>query len=257
MKSPKEIGKILKETRIHKGLSLEKIYKQTRIQSRIVEALEDGNADRLLSRVYVILFLKEYASFLDLDGTSLVADYKAFYTDEEKQILDITKEPVAKIEPQKWMALLASLGLAFIFIFFTLFLGAKLKSSRRPTPKVAYLATRPARVIPQKKTRDKTQTIFPIAENRAIVLTLRSTDDVWMKVKQDGKLVFEGILYKKRKKEWSANDRLELWVGRAEALDFTINQKSIGKVGKGRIKSIQISRQGLKIGNKWLEPREK
>ena len=73
-----------------------------------------------------------------------------------------------------------------------------------------------------------------------------------MKVKKGNKVAFVGVLKKNKEKTWSTDDSIELWVGRAEVLDFTINGKPIGKIGKGRIRRIRISRNGLKAGSKWL-----
>ena len=240
MNHPKEIGEILKETRQKKGLTIDQIYNKTRIQPHIIEALEEGTAGEVLGNVYTLLFLRKYASFLGLDSGSLVADYKNFYTDKEEVVLDIEKEPQAvNISLPKWIVPAVSVGLIFIVIFFILFLGFKLRSFRSARKETS------ASVISKLR-------VFPIAKDKFIELILQSTDNVWMKVKKDGKVVFEDTLPKGGKKEWFAADKIELWVGRAEALNFTINGKSIGNIGKGKIKNIQISRRGLKIRNKWL-----
>jgi len=242
MRDPKEIGKLLQETRQKKGFTIDEAYNKTRIQPKIIEALEEGMSGEVLGNVYTVLFLRKYASFLGLDSASLTANYKNFYTDKEEVALDIQKEPEgAKLDLTKWATPAISIGLVFVIIFFVLFLGLKLRSFRRArseikteTPLIAKSA------------------VFPIPANKSIELVLQSTDKVWMKIKTDGKRAFEGTLPKGGKKKWSASDKLELWIGRAEALNFTINGKSIGNIGKGNIKNIQISRRGLKIRNKWL-----
>lgn len=255
--SPKELGEILKKARQKKGLTIEKIYKQTRIQPTLIEALEQGRADEILDRVYILLFLKKYGSFLGLNGDGLARDYKTFYTDEEKVILDIHKAQTGiNVVAQEWMRVAIPIGAIFIFVFLILFLGAKLKSfyiTRRTTSiKEIASTTRIPEIIPKYLGGKKTQTIFPIPKDKPIDLTLRSTDEVWMKIEEDGKIVYTGTLIKNGTKKFSANDEIGLWVGRAEALKFTINGNSIGRIGKGNIRSIRISRRGLKIGDKWL-----
>ena len=247
MENPKEIGEILKGTRQKKGLTIDEVYNKTRIQPKIIEALEEGTSGEVLGNVYTVLFLRKYASFLGLDSTGLAAAYKNFYTDKEEVVLDIEKEPkTVNVELAKWLAPAISVGLIFIAIFFIFFLGLKLRSFRSARKETTTLT------ISKPKPR-----VFPIPGDRSIELVLESTDKVWMKVKKDGKYAFEGTLPKGGKKKWSADDKIELWVGRAEALNFTINGKSIGGVGKGNIKNIQISRRGLKIRNKWLLKAEK
>ena len=104
MKTPKEIGELLKNARQKKNLTIEKVAIANRIQFHIIEALENGTADNNLSQVYVLLFLKKYALFLHLDADSVVADYKASYMGEEKQVFDVkTKSSDIKIEAEKWI----------------------------------------------------------------------------------------------------------------------------------------------------------
>ncbi|MGB2706375.1 MAG: RodZ domain-containing protein [Candidatus Omnitrophota bacterium] len=240
MKNPKEIGQILKEARQKKGLSAEEVYKATRIQPSLMDLFEQGRADEILSRVYVLSFLKKYAFFLDLDASALAADYKKFYTDEEKLVLVLDGQtPAIGAQAQKWMAFAVIAGIALLFVFFIVFLGVRLRSVH-PRREPASLAA------------PKQVPLFPIPEEKPIDLTLESTGEVWMKVKKDGKTVFEGTLQKKEKKNWSAQNEIELWVGKAEALTFTINGRPLGKVGKGRIRNIRISRRGLKVEHKWL-----
>ena len=250
MKSLKEIGELLRNTRQKKGLSVEKVYQLTRIQPSIIVALEDGKADESLNKIYLTLFIKQYASFLGLDGAGLAADYKSFYTGAEKQLFNVAEKPlVLKIEPQKWIIAGVSVGLVLIFIFFIIFIGGKITYSRRER-KSAILKS--ATHAPAKKIEKPKPITLSIPKNKPIELVLQSTDDAWMKVKKDGKIAFEGTLRKNEKKEWSADKNMELWVGRAEVLEFTINGTTLGKIGKGNIKNISITREGLKVKDKWL-----
>jgi cytoskeleton protein RodZ len=275
MKSPKEIGSYLKETREKKGLSLEKIHKATRIQSNILEAIEQGKGEEHLGRVYVLLFVKRYAAFLDLDGDGLVAEYKGFYADEEKKKKQQGGEDLRfTLEHQlrRWMVPVITLIGVIVISFLVLSLGLKMRAligakepyapatkkrsvetgaeKRKETKAEAVPA--PKKTVAKPVTTKPTDTLFPIPRDKRIELVLTSSDEVWMRIEADGNAAFEGTLRKKTKKTISADDAIELWVGRAETLDFTINGTSIGSIGKGRIKKILISRDGLKIGNKWL-----
>ncbi|NQU95538.1 MAG: DUF4115 domain-containing protein [Candidatus Omnitrophica bacterium] len=267
MKSPKEIGEILKEARQKKGLSFDKIYKATRMQSSIIRAFEEGRAEEILDRVYVLLFLKKYASLLDLNADSLARDYKSSLTERKTEALDVIgeKEPVVKdVEIQKWVTLVGSLVLVLMVVFFILFVGLKLKSFYRTRISTTAKAvetvksvktTKPLKKSPKKEAvkQSEDKIVFPvIPKNRRIKLVLHGTEDVWMKVSKDGRVDFVGTLRKNATKKWIAKKSIELWVGRAEALRFTINGVSFGKIGEGNIKAIQISKDGLKMRNKWL-----
>lgn len=66
-----EIGELLRESRIKKGLSIEDIQEITKIRSRYIEAIEEGNLDRLPGQFYAKAFIKAYAEVVDLDPAIL------------------------------------------------------------------------------------------------------------------------------------------------------------------------------------------
>jgi len=243
--NPKEIGRILKEARQKKALSPDKIYKLTRLQPHVITALEEGVAHERLGRVYVTLLLKKYASILELDGESLAADYKKFYKDDEKQIFNLEKKTTllsGSDDTRKWVVLAVSVLVAAFAVILVFLMASGLKTvlrARREAPKAA-AETRVPKID------------FKIPRNKPIEVSLQSSDDVWMKAVKDGTVVFEGTLKKNKRITWSAENNIKLWVGRAEALTLTLNGRSVGKLGYGTIKDIQITREGLKVGDKPL-----
>ena len=259
-KSPKEIGEILKSARQKKGVTIEKAYNATRIQPSVIEALEAGSAEDTLSKIYMVLFLKKYASFLDLDGDRIAKDYKAFYAglEEKKQVLDPTEKPKdLEIDFEKWFKIALPIGLTVLALLFLLFSGIKIRRFFRnrkvTTAQRKKIVKAEQDNITKSTLQVKTSAIFPIIPfDEPIVLDLKAGDDVWMRVKKDGKFIFEGTLKKGDNMNWSAENSIELWAGRAEALDFMVNGASLGKVGRGNIKDIKLSKDGLKIKNKWL-----
>lgn len=253
MASLHEIGKTLKDARKKKGITLEKIWNSTRIQGRIVEALETGTADNILSRVYVLLFLKKYAKFLELDGSRFVEDYKSFYSMPEEPVLVLDNEEShgSDIDIKKWITVTASILGVILTIFLVLTVAVKVRSwfgarGRSRASLVALQATTES-ALP-----DSAAKIFPIAKDRPISLGLKSVDNVWMKVWEDGKASFEGTLGKNKAKNFTANKTIRLWAGRTEVVTVTVNSVDIGVIGRGNNKNINISREGLKIGKKWL-----
>lgn len=70
-----EIGQKLKEAREAKGLSILDIEKKTKIQRRYLNAIEDGEFDKLPGDFYVRAFIKQYASVVGLKGSELLNDF--------------------------------------------------------------------------------------------------------------------------------------------------------------------------------------
>ena len=247
MRTPREIGELFKNTRQKKGISIEKVCKLTHLQPNIVRALEDGTVDEVIGRIYVLLSLKKYASFLYLDPDAIAKDYKESYTTQEEQKFDInetSKKPERDLE--KWLFLAAFIGIIFISIFVIFFLGIKVKAF------YTNRAQRKAKVTVQEVISVKKDTLFPIPKTASIKVMLKGKDPVWMEIRSDGKKVFTGTMDKGAKKEISAKKKIDLWIGRAEVLDITINNKHIGTIGKGKIRQAQITREGIKVGKKWL-----
>ena len=79
------IGKTLKEARQKKSLSVEQVYKATRIYPRIIEALEQDKYQDILNAAYIRSFLKEYSEYLGLSSEDILRHYDALSTKEEER----------------------------------------------------------------------------------------------------------------------------------------------------------------------------
>lgn len=70
--TPKELGTLLTEARIARGLSLLDVERDTRISRKYLQALEEGNLEVLPAPVYARAFTRTYAQYLGLHAPSLV-----------------------------------------------------------------------------------------------------------------------------------------------------------------------------------------
>jgi cytoskeletal protein RodZ len=71
-----ELGLILQEARENKGLTLDQVQEETRINATYLAALENGEYSTLPSPVHVRGFLRNYARFLELDPNPLLERYR-------------------------------------------------------------------------------------------------------------------------------------------------------------------------------------
>ena len=78
------IGKILREAREEKGLSVADVSAETKINKKYIQALEDGNYLLIPSQVYAKGFVKAYSNYLGLDAKSLVGELMDFYKSREE-----------------------------------------------------------------------------------------------------------------------------------------------------------------------------
>lgn len=93
MSEAQRLGDILRAQRESKGITLEQAAEDTRIREKFLAALESGDSQALPGAVYTKGFLRNYADYLDLDATELVAIYTA-----ERSA---TPEPPRRFEPMR------------------------------------------------------------------------------------------------------------------------------------------------------------
>ncbi|HJV45384.1 MAG TPA: RodZ domain-containing protein [Bacillota bacterium] len=91
-----ELGHMLKEARLKKGLSLEDLHKETKIQKRYLEAIEEGNLDALPGHFYARAFVKSYAEAVGL-STDDVLEHIQPETPSPQQ----TQEPVKPLRRER------------------------------------------------------------------------------------------------------------------------------------------------------------
>lgn len=84
----KSVGDILRQKRKEMNFSLKEAENATSIRMVYLQALEDGEMQKLISPIYAQGFFKQYASFLGLDGEQIVRDNPKVFTRPEVQEFD-------------------------------------------------------------------------------------------------------------------------------------------------------------------------
>ncbi|MBI3008077.1 MAG: helix-turn-helix domain-containing protein [Candidatus Omnitrophica bacterium] len=252
------IGRDLRVAREKKGISLDDASSQTKIHRNILEALEKGTADEMLSPTYVKSFLKQYCLYLGINPEPALARYTYIHPEGAPQELIIRpKETSPKIDMTKLLfpvvavlvcAVVVSLAYYGLTVLKKTHLLEKKKKqeivvSRQEVPRVPKEALKPE---PAKKVKAVEPVPAP-PKNEPIILTVRATKDVWLQVKSDGKKMFEEVLKEGSSEKWEANEKIELWVGKAEGLELERNGQPLGSLGYGIIKNILITREDMKI----------
>jgi cytoskeletal protein RodZ len=77
------LGEKLKNTRNEKGLTLDQISRETNISIRYLEALETENFAIFPGEPYLIGFIKNYGTYLELDIQKLISLYRALRIQEQ------------------------------------------------------------------------------------------------------------------------------------------------------------------------------
>ncbi len=70
-----ELGMRLRDLRQQKDIPLEEIAGRTRIQPRLLRAIEQGKLEELPEAVYIHSFLRQYANALGLNGVQFASEF--------------------------------------------------------------------------------------------------------------------------------------------------------------------------------------
>ncbi len=92
----------------------------------------------------------------------------------------------------------------------------------------------------------------PSAQERAkknVILSIRAKRNGWLLVKADGQVVFQAVFKKGVTKTWFAEKEIELSGKNINQLEFEVNGKMIGVLGKEghRAKRVVITKNGLSV----------
>jgi cytoskeletal protein RodZ len=246
------VGARLKKLRLEKGINLQEVYKKTKIHMDILRAIEDDSFINL-SPVYIRGFLRIYCEYLGIDPKDYISDYQS-----KQAVKPVSRDEPLLLRPIKLAASLFTpyriksvfIGVSIIISVLLLFnLGRRFSSRKFPsaTSQVSRQIT-PAKA--EKKGQalqasEATQKTLPLE----IRLGLRTKEDCFVKLKTDGRLVFEGVLKRGRLESWSAKDKIELYLGNAGAVELEVNGKVISSLGRRgqTLKNILITKEGLSI----------
>lgn len=85
MEELKEMGDVFKNRRKELNLSLKEIENATSIRSTYLQAIEDGDMEKLISPIYAQGFMRQYANFLGIDGDAMIRENSKHFSRLENQ----------------------------------------------------------------------------------------------------------------------------------------------------------------------------
>jgi len=245
------IGEKLRQAREKRALTVEQVQKQTRIHSTVITALEDGRPDEMLAPNYVKSFLREYANFLGLDSKELVSSYAALHPELNSRTANLSrlepKNAEATIGVFRFLKRAVILILVVLLAVFLFNKAVKLfKSSDRHAKGGA-----PSSVAKSKTSKSASsssgESFTQIPRSVPLTLVIRVKSPVMVQVKKDGVLLFKRVLQKGSVEALTATNNINIFVAKAESIELILNGKNLGSPGKGAIKSLEITRSGLRI----------
>lgn len=260
----------LKKAREEKRLSLYDVAEATLIDIRFLQAIEDGDFS-VLPQAYIRAFIKEYAAVVGLDQDETIRKYEKETASRHTPAREPELPGEAQVSPEAPAVRLnrnapsATLGMILsqhaaklsvigfvVAIIIVSFLNLTHEQDRKDSPpessfdRVVHENEERAGVTPASVNPDAA-TPRPVVHEDSLRLRGVTSDSVWVEVVIDSQSPRQHLLRPNAVISWIAKDRFLLTVGNAGAIDFTLNQKHLGTLGKSGVvaRNIELSRQRL------------
>jgi cytoskeletal protein RodZ len=205
-----EVGGSLRQRREAQGLTLADAEKATHVRARYLRALEEEQFDLLPGGSYPRVFLRDYASYLGLDPTSLLEDLP-------EPEPEISPQPVGlPLRPLPWRGAVATalvLGCAAAASFWFV-------STRGHSPPAA-VAQAAAPAAPKVVQRQAAPAAPAVAKLRAV------RGDCWIRVTRGDRVLWVGTLRQGRMLELGVARRLVVRLGAPWNLDISLAGKPL------------------------------
>lgn len=237
------IGEKLRKAREKKSLTITHAQKETRIYSTILTALEEGRCDEILTRTYVRSFLKKYSEYLGLDPKELVKEYAALRPEEpDKSAVSLKAINLTKSDAFSRFIHITSLVLLLIAVLsLAAFLGKKVFFKKPKAVKTISVQKAVKPIRPQAGRE------APIPKRGPFSLALKVKEATRVRLKKDSVLLFDRVLPKGAMESIRAEEKVELYIGKGEAIELILNGKSLGSPARGVIKNLEVTSNGIKI----------
>jgi cytoskeletal protein RodZ len=90
--SEPSLGRLITETRERKGLTREQVATEAHIPPHYVKMIESDSYDMISDRLYLVPFLRRYASFLGLDAEEIASRFVSNVQHSEANVVRISQE---------------------------------------------------------------------------------------------------------------------------------------------------------------------
>ncbi len=221
--SKRSAGERLRQARMDRGLDLDRVAKDTGIDTRILEALErDAPPEELHGPVFARVHLREYARHLGLNPKPLVASYREAHPEAERPLMG----PPVPLERRRgvWLGRIL-LVLSLVVLGAVTVLNARQDSE--PEPPVRTPGPAPASPSPSVSVSPSVTLV-----SDEIELTLRVVEGPsWIQVTEDEEVLLEATQQPGFSQTFRADERLDVILGNAGAVEVELNGEDLGPAG--------------------------
>jgi len=254
----------LKKNRIEKQVSLMDISASTRINFKLLEALEEGHF-AMLPQTYIRAFIREYADAVGLDPKAMLKKYDEIqqprHGEKEKEShaalpagplipaapKDVSLKPILAFAKQNVLFV----GFVLVVAVFVVYLFRQTSDSNPPSNIAETPFDNVVRENAAAQPVEEEPISLPAVTRPAAVdslsLVMTTTDSVWMTITLDDARTLEYLFPPGRRGSWTARESFTLTMGNAGGAAFVLNGKDLGSLGRSGavIRNVRVSASNL------------
>src|SRR5688572_29895570 len=235
-----DVGAHLRSSREAQGISIALLAARTRVQPRILSAIELNDLDAIPPKPYGRGFVRAYAHEIGLDPERVVHDYFGQFPSLAQPAAP-PRAPVDLAGPGRItpllpaaLAILIGAGIVAVVRQNTMIVNAPVLTPAVGTSGAAAAPAAPLEVDPKPT---------PPATVDQLTLIVRATRDCWVTASADGKRVIYQILPAGSERTLTGSREIHLRAGDAGALQLTLNGRDAGAFGQsGEVRQARITR---------------
>lgn len=241
----KEVGARLHQHRTEKSISLEEVAEKTRIQTRLLRAIEEGRVDELPEPIYIQGFIRRFADAIGLNGNDFAIDFPVTMS------VQVTRPAWQYVR----VAQLRPFHLYFLYIFLVIgsvnglsyvvsrsnVQGIKIEDPSNPAQKLQSNSKQvTSQLNIELKPSNPGKPGSPGNKPVQVGVTLKAQS--WIRIVADGKPVFEGTLPEGYQKTWVADEKLVVRAGNAGGVLVEFNNQIAKQMGApGKVEEITFA----------------
>ena len=251
------VGYTLRQERERQNLTINDIEEGTSIRALYIEAIENGEYDKLPGTVYTKGFVKNYAKFLGLDADAMTKEFANDLAElsgtpaqpepaEEEKAEPVKRPAPVSVKPEKkplgysveseprsksGILIVAAVVLVAVLAGGVWsWLSSSSGDVAQVTPQPVQQATEPAPVEEVQPTPIPVANANP-APSENVAIQARFNDRCWTLVMVDGAVVQEGMIESGQTLSWEGKEQIYFRLGNAGAVEFFQDGKSLGVQG--------------------------
>ena len=224
-----ELGSYLRQRRTEKEITIEAVAQHTKIQMRLLRAIEAGNWEELPEPVYIQGMLKQFANALGLNGAEFASVFPLETLSPRHRYIGL-RLPWLQLRPLHLYLLYIVVVVVSVRGISNLLRQSDLEeSSHEPQLVIVDNSTKSEK--PDPKIAEPTVSVSEKKPAKPVVVEVQLKDDCWLRVTADGQTEFEGVLPKGTVQTWMANEEITIRTGNAGGVVVTFNDQKAQQLG--------------------------